>query len=176
MFPFAILDFMSNCPFCKTEVANVKIHHLDLRICPKCLSAFFPCDQTMALRGDISDKSRELWYKALLAKNPEDPKMDHVCCIDHGEPLVDGNLPDYGIPGKVTTCCKMFHLPPSLTLQILKRTIDAPFQKPTANGKHHFFFIRWLDSLVSKMIGEKVPDEDPLDLIQYNLHLKKFFE
>jgi len=167
---------MSNCPFCKTEVANVKIQHLDLRICPKCYSFFFPCDQTMALRSDVPDRSRELWYNALLAKNVQDPNMEGACCIDHGEPLVDGNLPDYGIPGKVTTCCKMFHLPPSTMLQILKRTIDSPFQKPAAKGKNHLFFIRWLDSLVTKLFGEKMPEVDPLDEIQYNLHLKKFFE
>ena len=47
----------------------MKIGHLDLRMCPKCFSVFFPCDQTTALRGDLPDKSRELWYNALLAKN-----------------------------------------------------------------------------------------------------------
>lgn len=167
---------MSKCPFCSTPVADVKIRHLDLRICPKCFSTFFPCDQTMAFRNDLTDKSRELWYNALLAKNVSDPDTTGACCIDHGEPLVDGKLPDYGIDGKVTTCCKMFHLTPSLTLQILKRTLDAPFQKTNAGGKHHFFFIRWLDSLVSKVFGEKMPEEDPLDAIPYNLHLKKFFE
>lgn len=167
---------MSNCPFCKTEIESVKFQHLDLRLCPKCYSFFFPCDQTTALRGDITDRSRELWYNALLAKKIQDPNMDGACCIDHGEPLVDGNIPDYGIPGKVTTCCKMFHLPPSTMLAILKRTIDTPFQKPTGSGKHHFFFIRWLDSLVSKFVGEKSPDVDPLDEIQYNLRLKKYFE
>ena len=98
---------MSNCPFCKTEVVASKIGHLDLRICPKCFSTFFPCDQTMALRGDIPDRSREMWYNALKAKNAPDPDMAGACCIDHGEPLVDGNIPDDGIPGKVTTCCKM---------------------------------------------------------------------
>ena len=167
---------MSKCPFCASEVTEEKIHHLDLRICPRCFSTFFPCDQTMALRSDLPDKSRELWYKALLAKNLTDPETEGACCIDHGEPLVDGSLPDYGIKGKVSTCCKMFHLTPSLTLQILKRTLDSPFQKQTAAGKHHFFFIRWLDALVSKVFGEKMPEEDPLDELPYNLHLKKFFE
>ena len=167
---------MSTCPFCKTEVAQMKIGHLDLRICPKCFSTFFPSNQTTALRGDLPDKSRELWYNALLAKNIQDPDMAGACCIDHGEPLIDGKLPDYGIPGKVTTCCKMFHLPPSQMLAILKRTLDTPFQKQSSSSKHHFFFIRAIDSLVSKFLGEKQPDEDPLDAIPYNIHLKKLFE
>ena len=103
--------------------------------------------------------------------------MAGACCIDHGEPLVDGNIPDYGMPGKVTTCCKTFHLPPSQMLAILKRTLDSPFQKPASSStKHHFFFIRAIDALVNKWFGEKMPEVDPLDEIQYNLHLKKIFE
>ena len=100
---------MSTCPYCKSEVAEIKFQHLDLRICPKCYSTFFPCDQTMAFRSDLTDKSRELWLKALLAKNVQDPVCESPCCIDHGEPLVAGKLPDYGYDGKVTNCCKMFH-------------------------------------------------------------------
>ena len=167
---------MSTCPFCKAEVAQMKIGHLDLHICPKCFSAFFPCNQTMALRNDLPDRSREMWLEALKAKNVADPDMTGACCIDHGEPLVDGNIPDYGMPGKVTTCCKMFHLPPSQMMAILKRTLESPFHSTASERKHHFFFIRALDSLVSKMFGEKMPEVDPLDELPYNLHLKKIFE
>lgn len=174
--PFTIFVFMSQCPYCKSEVAEVKILHLDLRICPHCYSTFFPCDQTMAFRSDLSDKSRELWLKALLAKNVQDPVCDNVCCIDHGEPLVEGKLPDYGTDGKVTTCCKMFHFTPSMTVALLKRTLEHPFQVPGKEEKHHFFFIRWLFNLVDKFIGEKMPDEDPMDLLQYNLRLKPILE
>ena len=167
---------MSTCPYCKSEVASVKFPHLNLRICPKCCSTFFPCDQTMAFRSELTDKSRELWLKALLAKNVQDPVCENPCCIDHGESLVDGKLPDYGYDGKVTTCCKMFHMPPSMTVQLLKRTLEHPFQQPAKEGKHHFFFIRALDALVNKIFGEKMPEEDPLDLVQYSLHLKPILE
>jgi hypothetical protein len=167
---------MNTCPYCKSEVAQIKFQHLDLRICPKCYSTFFPCDQTMAFRSDLTDKSRELWLKALLAKNVQDPVCEDPCCIDHGEPLVQGKLPDYGYDGKITTCCKMFHMPPSMTIQLLKRTLEHPFQQPAKEGKHHFFFIRLLDALVDRLFGEKMPDEDPLDLVQYSLHLKPILE
>ena len=130
----------------------------------------------MALRNDLPDRSRELWYNALKAKNVADPDMAGVTCIDHGELLADGNIPDYGMPGKVTGCCKMFHLPPSQMLAILKRTLDTPFRNDFGSKKHHFFFIRALDSVVSKLFGEKMPEVDPLDELQYNLHLKKIFE
>ena len=61
-------------------------------------------------------------------------------------------------------------------LAILKRTLDTPFRNNSGSKKHHFFFIRALDSLVSKFFGEKMPEVDPLDELQYNLHLKKIFE
>lgn len=130
----------------------------------------------MPFRGDLLDKTRELWYNALVAKDVKDPDTANACCIDHGEPLVDGTLPDYGFQGKVTTCCQMFHLTPSLTMKLLKHTLDTAIKPASKEGKHHFFFIRWLDSLVSKLFGEKMPEEDPLDLIQYNHHFKDIFE
>ena len=77
---------MSICPFCKSEVVQKKIGHLDLRICPKCFSTFFPCDQTMALRGDVPDRSREMWYNALKAKNvqgEERGRPRHGGCLLH---------------------------------------------------------------------------------------------
>lgn len=163
---------MSNCPFCNSQVAEIKFRHLDLRICPKCCSAFFPCDQTMAFRGELTDKSRELRLDALLKKNVQDPVIENPKCIDHGEPLERGKVPDYGFDGYVTNCCKMFHLPPSQTVQLLKRTLEFKFQTPQKEGKHHFFFIRALFNVVDKLFGEKLPDEDPLDLVQYNLHIK----
>ena len=46
----------------------------------------------------------------------------------------------------------------------------------TDKKKHHFFFIRLLDAVVNKIFGEKEPDEDPLDLVQYSLHLKPILE
>lgn len=168
---------MSNCSFCKAEVAEVNLHHLQLRICPKCHSVFFPCDQTMAFRGDLTDKSRELWLAALKRMNVQDPVCDNPCCIDHGEPLVDGKLPDYGFDGKVTACCRMYHMQPSVFMKLLKHTLDNPFQQnETKEAKHHFFFIKWFDSLVNKMMGEQQPEEDPLDFVQYNLNLKKHIE
>jgi hypothetical protein len=61
-------------------------------------------------------------------------------------------------------------------MAILKRTLESPFHSTASERKHHFFFIRALDSLVSKMFGEKMPEVDPLDELPYNLHLKKIFE
>lgn len=163
------------CPFCHASVSSIKLHHFTLRICPQCYSTFFPAKNTMSFRNEISDKTREIWLSVLKAKKVEDPILPtELKCIDHGEPLVKGNLPDYGMEGYITTCCDLFHLPPSLTCQILERTLKSPFHAST-KGKHiknHFFFIRLLDKLFSKIIGEDQAKEDPLDLIQYDLHFK----
>ena len=130
----------------------------------------------MAFRSDLTDKSRELWLKALLAKNVQDPVCENPCCIDHGEPLVQGKLPDYGYDGLVTECCQMFHLTPELTIRLLEHTLEHPFQAPAKQGKHHFFFIRLLDKIISKGMGEAQPEVDPLDLIQYNMFFKPILE
>lgn len=166
---------MSKCPFCNTEVAEIKIRTLDLRICPGCFSTFFPCNQTTSFRGELGDKTRELWLKALKSKTLT-AMPESACCIDHGEPLTRGKLPDYGYEGFVTSCCSMYHLTPELTVRLLEHTLEQPFQAPAKQGKHHFFFIRLLDKLISRGMGEQQAEEDPLDLIQYNLHFKKILE
>ncbi len=167
---------MSNiCPFCETPVSSIKLQHFVLRICPKCYSTFFPAKNTMSFRSDVSDKTRESWLSVLKSKDVKDPVLkESLKCIDHGEPLVKGSLPDYGIDGYVTTCCEMFHLPPSLTCQILERTLKFPFHatNKSKHTKEHFFFIHLFDRILSKIIGEKPSEEDPLDLIQYDLHFK----
>ena len=174
--PFTILKNMCKCSFCGSEVEALRIANLDLRICPKCYSIYFPCNQTFAFYGGLSDKTRELWLEDLKKKNVQDPVCENPKCIDHGEPLVKGKLPHYGFDGYVTTCCEMFHMPPSTVKQLLQWSLDIKAAPQAKEGKHHFFFIHWIDSLVSKLFGEKPVEEDPLDLIQYNRTLRKFFE
>lgn len=129
----------------------------------------------MSFRREISDTTRKTWLSVLKGKSIKDPVVSgELKCLDHGEPLVKGALPDYNIPAYVTTCCDLFHLPPSLTCEVLERTLKSPF-RPLSKGKHvkeHFFFIRFFDFILSKVVGESLPEEDPLDLIQYDLHFK----
>ncbi len=162
------------CPFCHGTTAEITAHRIDLRICTSCYATFFPTDRTMSFRNDIFTLTRKKWLAALEAKNLPETDVGSVCCIDHGEPLVEGKLPDYGMPGKITTCCGMFHLTSSMTKEILKRSlVNADIKK---EGKHHFAFIRALDKLVSKLTGNEELDEDPIEAIQYDLHFKKILE
>jgi hypothetical protein len=117
-----------------------------------------------------------LWLNDLKKKNVQDPPCENPKCIDHGQPLVKGKLPHYGFDGYVTTCCETFHMPPSTVMQLLQWSLDIKAAPQAKEGKHHFFFIHWIDSFVTKLFGEKVVEEDPLDFIQYNRTLRKFFE
>jgi hypothetical protein len=67
-------------------------------------------------------------------------------------------------------------MPPSTVMQLLQWSLDIKAAPQAKEGKHHFFFIHWIDSFVTKLFGEKVVEEDPLDFIQYNRTLRKFFE
>ena len=170
---------MSNCPFCKSETKKVELSRLDLRICPHCLGTFFPSDKTMAFRREIYDKTRVLWLQKLEERRADwiEP-TENTSCIDHGEKLVDGKLPDYGIAGKVATCCNMFQLPASTMATLLRRMVASPSdglllsKKP----KHHFAFIVQLGKIVDKTFGTASPEEDPFESMQYEMKFKDIFE
>ena len=162
------------CPFCRTEVAKIENLRFDLRICPGCLATFFPTNKTMSFRNDIFTLTRKKWLAVLESRGARENVVAEVRCIDHGELLEDGKLPDYGIPGKVTTCCGMFHLTADMTKEILQRSlVNADLKK---EGKHHFAFIRALDGLINKLTGNVEPEEDPIEAIQYELHFKHVLE
>lgn len=169
----------STCPFCKSETKRVELSRLDLRICPNCLAAFFPSDKTMSFRREIFDKTRVLWLEALEARKSDwvEPS-ENSCCIDHGEKLSDGNLPDYGIPGKVATCCGMFQLPASTLHKILTRMTKAPSDSMllASQKKHHFAFIVFISKIIDKIFGSEIPEEDPIELVQYGLKFKDILE
>jgi hypothetical protein len=134
----------------------------------------------MAFRNEIFDKTREIWL-SVLEQNKESRVKEpaEVLCIDHGRKLVDGTLPDYGIPGKVTTCCEMFHLPPELLSQILKRTLVSPSVNYTKSrgASKQFILVRLMTALVRPfdavfrwIFGSK--EEDPFESMQYDMKFK----
>ncbi len=155
-------------------------HSFLLRLCPHCYAAFFPASKTMAFRNEIHDKTREIWL-SVLEKNKESrvKVSEDVLCIDHGQKLIDGALPDYGIPGKVSTCCDMFHLPPELLSQILKRTLVSPSANyvKTRRTSPSFFLVQWMtalmrafDAVFRQEFGSK--EEDPFESMQYDMKFK----
>jgi len=163
------------CPFCKSAVVKVDLSALDLRICPHCLAAFFPSDKTMAFRREVFDKTREIWLSILEARKADWVEYtEGACCIDHHEVLVEGKLPDYGIPGHITTCCGMFHLPASVLAQILRRTVLSPTDGMmiSRSAKKHNAIVVFFDNLLNLVIGQKKPPEDSIDLVQYNIKFK----
>ena len=70
----------------------------------------------------------------------------------------------------------MYDESPAIMKGTFMASTDIKAAPQAKEGKHHFFFIHWIDSFVTKLFGEKVAEEDPLDFIQYNRTLRKFFE
>lgn len=168
----------STCPFCKSETKRVELTRLDLRICPNCLATFFPSDKTMAFRREVFDKTRAMWLKVLEERKADWVDADETtCCIDHGEKLVEGKLPDYGLPGHVATCCGMFQLPAKTMAAILRRT-SAPSDKSfiASETRHHFAFIVFLSKIVDKIFGSGDEGDDSFESIQYNLKFRDILE
>ena len=166
---------MNKCPFCNHEVSSIQINPLDLRICKNCFATFFSAEKTISFRTVLLPLTRKMWLKALETKQAVPPANQTVCCIEHGEPLTDGNLPDYGSKGKVATCCKTLHLTREQTIEILKSSLES-YSADLSSKKHHFFFIRILDKWITKLMKNEVPEEDALDLVQYNIHFKNILE
>ncbi len=166
----------SICPFCQSETRRIDLPRLDLRICPHCLATFFPSDKTMAFRREVVEETRSRWLSALERRREDwvEPGED-VRCIDHGQKLVDGKLPDYGLPGKVATCCEMFQLPASTMHVLLQRMGGAPVE-PKSSKKHHFAIIVLFSKIVDKLLGTGDSGDDGLDSLQYHLKFKDVLE
>lgn len=172
----------ASCPYCQTQVSELDLHGFSLRICPHCFSTFFPAGKTMAFRHEVQDTTREIWL-SVLEKNKESwvKPPEEVLCIDHRQKLIDGNLPDYGIPGKVATCCEMFHLPPELLSQILQRTLISPSVTYVRSRKttKEFALVRIMTNIVKPfaalfdmIFGRKKQEEDPFQYMQYEMKFK----
>lgn len=166
----------SICPFCQSETRRIDLPRLDLRICPHCLATFFPSDKTMAFRREVVDETRSRWLSALERRRGDWVESgEGVRCIDHGRELVDGKLPDYGLPGKVATCCEMFQLPASTMYTLLQRMGGSPAAERVSK-KHHFAIIVLFSKIVDKLLGTGDSDDDSLDALQYNLKFKDVLE
>lgn len=164
------------CSFCKSGIVKVELSRLNLWLCPCCCAAFFSVKESMAFRRELFPMTRRLWLESLEKKSPLQSDNSECLCVMHQEPLVSGNLPNYAMEGKVATCCDTLHLPLPLLKEVLKKTLETSFLEK--NGKHHFALIRWLDGLVSRILGnESIPiEDDPIESMQYHLYFKKLLE
>jgi hypothetical protein len=163
------------CSFCKSNVVKVEVNRLDLWICPNCYAAFFAASASMAFRRELFPMTRKLWLDVLETKEAISEENVGNCLI-HQEALVQGILPNYGLEGRVASCCDMLHLPLPLLKEVLKKTLETSFMKQ--EGKHHFAFIRLIDRLVSKILGNETIsiEDDPIESMQYHLYFKKILE
>jgi hypothetical protein len=165
------------CSFCsKSEPVRIDISSLNLRICPNCLAAFLPASQFAALRRDINDSTKGAWVRKLQNINPETvpgPDTPPVC-LEHGSPLVDGIIPNYGFNGLVPACCDLQHLPPSLMIKILEIGIEAGIGGLTSFSSRKMNPIsEFLGGIIFRFWQKRQKNvDDGLDRLQYNFKFK----
>jgi hypothetical protein len=173
----------ASCPFCRAEVKKPAIP-LNLRICPNCLATFLPASLYAALRREVYAPTRQAWKRILEARgipgweakateaHPEMP----ICCLDHGQPLVEGEMPQYGHKILVPTCCDLQHIPPAEMVKVL----DFGFEMEAKNGASYDFslktpyrrrgFFAFLNPLTKLLLkwSDKQPTEDSdLEKLQF---------
>jgi hypothetical protein len=154
---------------------------LNLRICPNCLATFLPASLYAALRREVYASTRHAWHKVLqtrgvpewTAKATEKP----VCCLEHGIPLMEGQMPQYGHKMLVPTCCDLQHIPPAVMLQVL----DFGFEMEAQNGgvgydfslktpyrrRGFFSFLNPLAKLLLKWSDKPPETENDLEMLQF---------
>jgi hypothetical protein len=157
---------------------------LDLRICPGCLATFLPARLYAALRREVYPATRKKW-RAILAERggvfDERARLAgpaKICCLDHGESLAEGEMPQYGHKCLVPACCDLQHIPPALMVKVLDfglEMAEAPQARPTGkrgvwawtNGISRLF-LKWFD---------KQPDEEnALEMLQYTFKFQDILE
>lgn len=163
------------CPFCQQATPlQIELSELNLRICPHCHSTFMPSSQYAAVRRNVFVETRKLWLQVLETRTPALTLPPTVVCIDHGEPLQQGEIPDYGFPGVYPTCCDMQHLPPATMIEILKfglKISESGFESQRSRNQP-----KGLAALLGGILFrwvEKANVEDGLDTMQYNFKFRE---
>ena len=164
---------MKHCPFCQTGIPQpIELSELDLRICPDCLATFLPSSQFAALRRNVFTETRRHWLHVLKERGSRCPTPESLCCLDHGSPLSQGEIPDYGYPGAYPTCCDVQHLPPSLMIRILEFGLAMEQnQHRTQSQRKRNGIARLLGGWLYKLV-EKPNLDDGLDTMQYNFKFR----
>jgi hypothetical protein len=167
---------MSNtCTFCQTPIVLVRAGESEFRACPKCHATFFPAKHFGAIRGSIDAESRRLWAESLaISAQSFQMPAGPVNCMDHGQPLQEGTLPDVVVPGLVASCCSMLHLPPQLMHDLLARGLKVKEVRKDLKSdegawrKVISFLFGWMDS------KDRIVD-DGLDGALWALKLKPIY-
>jgi len=131
------------CSFCSTPLREVTVTEATFSLCPTCFSTFIKAKQFGSIRIAIDEGSRKEWLD-FLRTNDSAFKIttEHVVCIEHGQELVEGQLPGVCVPGKCAPCCDMLHLPPSTMEMLLERGLLQPVQTLQPKEKDSGFFKR----------------------------------
>jgi len=164
-----------HCPYCHGPVEKIPLDSANLRVCTECHATFISAKNFLTVRRELDEGSRASWMNILRQSATNFREPEQLLCLDHGIPLVQGNLPDYVIPARVPTCCDIQHLPPALWADLLERGLRNPLRnlnrktQPTGwKGK----ILLWLQS----RLDQDHLEIDPLDNIVFERKIRPLLE
>jgi len=184
-------ELREHCPFChkeavvliqinvseKDEWEKVHISPMGLKVCTSCQAAFLPARRLPAISRELESYTRREWREMLLKLEPTWKGDEAPVCMEHGQPLVKGKIPDYGFEGWRAECCDGLHLPPVDMVRILNIGIDQNAAvrrsgKYKDRGGLFQFLGKPLFWLYSKL-SEDATDDDPFEGAQWELKFRK---
>jgi len=162
-----------SCPFCSTTLHALKIADAAFSICPQCHATFVNAKRFSSLRRDIDEGSRKLW-RDLLREDATRFSAPGVAlrCVEHGEPLVEGELPNVCVPGLVAPCCDLLHLPPGTMADLLDRGLQNHNHSIHSSSRKRRGLLRNISAWFLAKTDKDYELDDGLDGMQWEMKLK----
>jgi hypothetical protein len=174
---FYLIAMTQSCSFCNTPVTPVKLGGTEIRICEKCHATFLAANSFGAIRRDVNNEARRTWMNILLEDAKSFASPESPCCIEHGQALTQGTLPNVAVPGLVPSCCTTLHLPPAMLAQLLQRSLASP--RVTAKdlkAKQPGFRARLIEGVLKLFHAEEKEIDDGLDNVIWETRLRPLLE
>lgn len=162
----------NTCPYCNNSVEKIVFGKTTMRICPHCYATFLPADRFMSVRREIDEGSRRKLMEFMHAHAADFVSPANLKCIDHQEPLVEGSIPEYVVPGLVPTCCNMQHLPPQLWSDLLLRGLKNPLRKTATSKYDRNTLMNNLRRKVLAILDKDYGAADPLEGLFYSMNIE----
>jgi hypothetical protein len=162
-----------SCPFCqKGEPVRIEMKSLDLRICPNCKASFLLAEHVPQIRRVLEHATKVHWARVLSACKGAFEQKESVLCLEHGKPAKKGEVPGFSFECFVPECCGLLHLSPGAMESILG-PLQGNSSKKSSKGNG---FAKFLGSFLFFILEKKHPEEDGIDLLQYDTKFRPVLE
>lgn len=141
-------------------------------LCTQCHSTYIAAAKFGSIRQVLSEGARKQWLAILQADTASFQPTAAPLCIEHGQLLTPGKLPEVGLPGLVAPCCTTLHLAPADLAQLLQRSIAPPRHSPDdLKNKRKPLTVRIVTGILKIFGGQEKPLDDGLDDILWESRL-----